>query len=79
MAGRPFRFGIINEHSHAPGIWTDRARRAEELGYTTFLIRDHFVPDFFGPQLAPLPSGGHPRARQRLPAPGRAGEGGRHG
>lgn len=56
MAGRPFRFGIINEHSHAAGIWTARARRAEELGYTTFLIRDHFVPDFFGPQLAPLPA-----------------------
>jgi probable F420-dependent oxidoreductase len=56
MARRPFRFGIINEHSHAAGTWTARARRAEELGYATFLIRDHFVPDFFGNQLAPLPA-----------------------
>jgi probable F420-dependent oxidoreductase len=35
---------------------TVTARRAETLGYATFLIRDHFRPDFFGPQLAPLPA-----------------------
>jgi probable F420-dependent oxidoreductase len=51
---RAFRFGIINEHAHAAEAWTGQARRAEDLGYSTFLIRDHFVPDFFGPQLAPV-------------------------
>ncbi|MBI2217810.1 MAG: TIGR03621 family F420-dependent LLM class oxidoreductase [Candidatus Rokubacteria bacterium] len=55
MARRLFRFGIINEHSHAASTWMARAQRAEELGYATFLVRDHFVPDFFGDQLAPLP------------------------
>jgi probable F420-dependent oxidoreductase len=29
-------------------------RRVEALGYTTLLLRDHFVPDFFGDQYAPL-------------------------
>jgi probable F420-dependent oxidoreductase len=56
MARRAFRFGIINEQSHALGAWTVRAQRAEALGYATFLIRDHLVPDFFGHQLAPLPA-----------------------
>jgi alkanesulfonate monooxygenase SsuD/methylene tetrahydromethanopterin reductase-like flavin-dependent oxidoreductase (luciferase family) len=32
----------------------DAARRAEELGYSTLLLRDHFVAEPFGDQLAPL-------------------------
>lgn len=51
---RPFRFGVINERAHAAPAWGVKARRAEELGYATFLIRDHFTPDFFGDQLAPF-------------------------
>ena len=51
---RPFRFGMINERAHAPGAWTAQARRAENEGYATFLIRDHFVSDPFGDQLAPI-------------------------
>jgi probable F420-dependent oxidoreductase len=51
---RPFRFGVINERCHSATAWTGQARRTEDLGYATFLIRDHFVPDFFGDQLAPL-------------------------
>lgn len=54
MKTRPFRFGIINEHAHRAGTWVAQARRAEALGYATFLIRDHFSPDFFGDQLAPF-------------------------
>jgi probable F420-dependent oxidoreductase len=54
MPPHPFRFGVINEHAHAAPAWVDQARRAEELGYATFLIRDHFTPDFFGAQLAPF-------------------------
>ena len=49
-----FRFGIINEQMTARQSWLNQARRAEELGYATFLIRDHFVPDFFGDQFAPF-------------------------
>lgn len=55
MAGnRPFRFGVINEHMTTRVGWVESARRVEGLGYSTMLIRDHFVPDFFGDQFAPL-------------------------
>jgi probable F420-dependent oxidoreductase len=54
MSQRPFRFGVINEHAHTAEAWVAQARRAEALGYATFLIRDHFAPDFFGDQLAPF-------------------------
>ena len=53
---RGFRFGVVNERVDPPEAWLKRVRRAEELGYATFLIRDHLVPDFFGDQLAPLPA-----------------------
>lgn len=53
---RPFRFGVINETTLPPDCWIEHVRRVEALGYATFLIRDHFVPDFFGEQLAPLPA-----------------------
>ncbi|HEX5164845.1 MAG TPA: LLM class flavin-dependent oxidoreductase, partial [Thermomicrobiales bacterium] len=51
---RPFRFAVINETVLPANDWLAHARRVEELGYSTFLIRDHFVPDFFGDQLAPF-------------------------
>lgn len=50
----PFRFGVINDSRVEPEGWIDHVRRVEELGFATFLIRDHIRPDFFGPQLAPL-------------------------
>jgi probable F420-dependent oxidoreductase len=53
---RPFRFAVINETILPREAWLDHVRRVEHLGYATFLIRDHFVPDFFGDQLAPLPA-----------------------
>lgn len=49
-----FRFGIINERMTTRQPWLERARRAEALGYATFLIRDHLTPDFFGDQFAPF-------------------------
>ncbi|HUG16313.1 MAG TPA: TIGR03621 family F420-dependent LLM class oxidoreductase, partial [Thermomicrobiales bacterium] len=52
----PFRFGVINEETLPAADWIAHVRRVEALGYDTFLIRDHFVPDFFGEQLAPLPA-----------------------
>jgi probable F420-dependent oxidoreductase len=54
MPPHPFRFGVINETMAAPAPWLESARRAEALGYRTFLLRDHFVPDYFGDQYAPL-------------------------
>lgn len=53
-AGHPFRFGVINEHMTTRQHWIAQARQAEALGYATMLIRDHFVPDFFGAQFAPF-------------------------
>jgi probable F420-dependent oxidoreductase len=50
----PFRFGVINERMTTRAAWLEGARRAEALGYATFLIRDHLRPDFFGPQFAPI-------------------------
>lgn len=52
----PFRFGVINEQMKAPAAWFDHVRRIEALGYSSLLLRDHFVPDFFGEQYAPLPA-----------------------
>jgi probable F420-dependent oxidoreductase len=49
-----FRFGVINEQMLAPKAWLDHVRRIEAMGYAILLIRDHFVPDFFGDQYAPL-------------------------
>ncbi len=51
-----FRFGVINEQMETPAAWFDHVRRVEALGYATFLLRDHFIPDFFGDQFAPLPA-----------------------
>jgi probable F420-dependent oxidoreductase len=46
---RRFRFGV-QLHQPLPGLtWAESARRAEELGYSTL-----FLPDHFGEQLAPI-------------------------
>jgi probable F420-dependent oxidoreductase len=51
---RPFRFGVICERMQSAGEWITKARRAEECGYATLLLRDHFIRKPFGDQLAPL-------------------------
>jgi probable F420-dependent oxidoreductase len=51
---RHFRFGVVGESIGSATELVDRARRAEELGYDTLLLRDHFVAEPFGHQLAPL-------------------------
>src|SRR5260221_474531 len=43
---RPFRFGMITEGAQAREEWTTLARRAEDLGYDTFLLPDHYVTEF---------------------------------
>jgi len=55
MQGRhAFRFGVINEQTAAPDAWISQIRRVESWGYSTLLIRDHFAPDYFGDQFAPI-------------------------
>jgi probable F420-dependent oxidoreductase len=53
--GHDHRFRFAAQLSTAPGgtarAWADQARRAEDLGYSTI-----FMPDHFGDQLAPVPA-----------------------
>jgi probable F420-dependent oxidoreductase len=51
---QPFRFGVIGEAMTSRERLLDTAQRAEALGYSTLLLRDHFVAEPFGDQLAPL-------------------------
>ncbi len=48
---RPFRFGVQIAGAASAAEWAAKARRAEELGYATL-----FMPDHFGDQLAPVPA-----------------------
>ena len=54
MSTRRFRFGVINEAMLESAAWLDHVRTIERLGYQSFLLRDHLVPDYFGEQYAPL-------------------------
>jgi probable F420-dependent oxidoreductase len=51
---RRFRFGVMAEHARTPATLLETARRAEAAGYATILLRDHFIEEPFGHQLAPL-------------------------
>jgi probable F420-dependent oxidoreductase len=48
---RKFRFGVQVSHGTSLADWRDKARRIEDLGYSTL-----FMPDHFGDELAPLPA-----------------------
>ena len=54
MSPRPFRFGVMGESVRSAADLVNTARRAEIAGYATFLIRDHFIEEPFGHQLAPV-------------------------
>src|SRR5258708_1398847 len=43
---QPFRFGMITDNASSREEWTAMARQAEDLGYSTFLMPDHFVSEF---------------------------------
>jgi len=53
---RRLRFGLISEQMRDMTHWLASAQRAEDLGFSTFLLRDHFIADAFGPQFAPVPA-----------------------
>lgn len=48
---RPFRFGVRSTGGRSADSWIARARRAEELGYSSLLLPDHLVR-----QLSPMPA-----------------------
>jgi probable F420-dependent oxidoreductase len=48
---RRFRFGVQASTATTGEAWSALARRAEDLGYSTL-----FMPDHFGDQLAPVPA-----------------------
>lgn len=48
---RRFRFGVQLSNATSADEWSNLARRAEELGYSSV-----FMPDHFGEQLAPVPA-----------------------
>jgi probable F420-dependent oxidoreductase len=51
---RRFRFGVVGESVRSADELVGTARRAEGLGFATFVLRDHFQREPFGDQLAPL-------------------------
>ena len=48
---RPFRFGVQLSQASTRKAWLEQVRKAEDLGYSTI-----FMPDHFGTQLAPNPA-----------------------
>jgi probable F420-dependent oxidoreductase len=48
---RPFRFGVQLANARNAAEWAELARKAEDLGYSTV-----FVPDHFDDTLAPIPA-----------------------
>src|SRR2546426_12769014 len=51
-----FRFGLLGANVRSGTELMETARRAEAGGFATFLLRDHFIQEPFGHQLAPLAS-----------------------
>lgn len=49
---RPFRFGLVAEGRPSREQWAALARQAEDQGYATFLMADHYVNEF--PPIAAL-------------------------
>ena len=52
---KPFRFGVQYYSPESPEAWRETARRAEDSGYSTFFVADHY----FGPGPA-LEAANHP-------------------
>ena len=51
---RPFRFGMLGERIRSCDGLLAQARRGEALSYATLLLRDRFMREPFGDQLAPM-------------------------
>jgi probable F420-dependent oxidoreductase len=46
---RPFRFGVVIGNAGSGEEWANKARKAEDLGYSSLLVPDHFMQ-----QLSPM-------------------------
>lgn len=46
MAFRPFQFGVMCFDAPTGAAWRELARKAEGLGYATFVMADHFLNPF---------------------------------
>jgi probable F420-dependent oxidoreductase len=51
QSSRPFRFAVQGQRASSAVEWKEKVRKAEALGYDTFLMADHF-----GPQLSIAPA-----------------------
>ena len=38
---KPFRFAVIAHNATSKGEWTTKARKLEQLGYSTLFVPDH--------------------------------------
>ena len=52
MSKRVFRFGVVTAMAPSGAEWLAKARRIEELGYSTLLVPDRLTP----PLLSPIPA-----------------------
>lgn len=43
---RPFRFGVTTVNASSREEWREKARKAEDLGYSTLVMPDHFTMNF---------------------------------
>src|SRR5713226_8790473 len=48
---KPFRFAVIAHNATSKNEWVTKAKRIEQLGYSTLFVPDHPVE-----QLAPVPA-----------------------
>ncbi len=52
MTSRKFRFGVVNRSAPTRADWRAQAKKVADLGYSTFLISEHFLGQFaMGPAL----------------------------
>ena len=51
MGKKPFRCGIASTGAGSGAEWASKALRAEELGYSTLVVPDHFIE-----QISPMPA-----------------------
>src|SRR5438093_713781 len=52
MTVRPFRFGVVTAQAQSGEAWLAKARRVEQLGFSTLLMPDRLV----GPILSTIPA-----------------------
>lgn len=51
MNKKPFRFGVTAYGAESGAAWIAKARRVEEIGYSSLLVPDHFIGQF-----SPMPA-----------------------